>query len=243
MEPPTIMDKFLQKATTSKDAFRQKAANKPIIEKLRDLDTLRDAAILFKTARITKPDKSHSPGILPPMSADLLNTLQTRFDKHPSRHPNLDWPTVEARLKANPEKLQSLHQMEETGGEPDVVLLDPQSDRITFVDCSKESPKHRRSLCYDPAALDSRKENKPRNSAVQMAEEMGIELLTEDQYRALQTHGPFDTKTSSWVATPESLRALGGALFGDWRFGRVFIYHNGAESYYAARGFRGLLEL
>lgn len=174
----------------------------------------------------------------------LLGILQNRFEKNMKRHKGLEWKNVEARLvKTKPEKLWSLHQMEQTGGEPDVIQFDKKTGSYTFCDCSAETPKGRRSICYDHEALESRKEHKPENSAVQMAEDMGIELLTEEQYRALQTVGPFDTKTSSWLKTPADIRKLGGAIFGDYRFGHVFIYHNGAESYYGVRGFRGMLQV
>lgn len=173
----------------------------------------------------------------------LLQALQSRFAAHPRRHPGLTWAQVQARLDANPAALRSLHEMEASGGEPDVIGREGKSGPILFCDCSAESPAGRRSLCYDGAALASRKANKPEGSAAQVAAAMGVELLTEEQYHHLQTLGEFDLKTSSWIATPKDLRALGGALFGDRRFGRVFIYHNGAESYYAARGFRGLLKV
>lgn len=173
----------------------------------------------------------------------LISILKTRFEKNKNRHLAIEWSKVEAKLMVNPEKLWSLLQMEKTEGEPDVVGYDNTSDEYIFFDCVAESPKSRRSLCYDRKALDSRKEHKPKNSAVDMAEEMGIELLTEEQYKQLQELGNFDTKTSSWVATPENVRKLGGAVFCDYRYGRVFLYHNGAESYYAARGFRGCLKI
>ncbi|MFQ3567803.1 MAG: DUF4256 domain-containing protein [Aggregatilineales bacterium] len=173
----------------------------------------------------------------------LLTTLQTRFEQNMNRHQGLEWAKVRARLEANPEKVWSLHEMEKTGGEPDVVSRDDRTGAIIFCDCSPESPKGRRSFCYDGAALEARRANKPQDSAVDAADAMGIELLTEEQYRELQKLGPFDTKTSSWVKTPSEVRKLGGALFGDYRYGRVFIYHNGADSYYAARGFRGRLEV
>jgi len=173
--------------------------------------------------------------------AALLQTLETRFTKNKTRHPGLDWKKIEAKLRANAEKLWSLQQMEETGGEPDVIDYKHATDEYVFCDCAVESPKGRRSVCYDPEALESRKEHKPKHSAVGMAAEMGIELLTEEQYRALQELGQFDTKTSSWIWTPLAIREKGGAIFGDWRYGHLFIYHNGAESYYAARGFRGML--
>jgi Protein of unknown function (DUF4256) len=173
----------------------------------------------------------------------LLQTLKARFEKNMHRHKGLNWADIQAKLEANPEKLGSLDVMEETGGEPDVVGIDPKTGEYLFFDCSVESPKGRRSLCYDDAAWQSRKENKPENSAIGIATEMGIELLTEAQYHELQQLGKFDTKTSSWLSTPDEVRKLGGAIFGDCRYGRVFIYHNGAESYYAARGFRGSLNV
>jgi hypothetical protein len=175
--------------------------------------------------------------------AGLLSTLKTRFEKNMSRHQGLEWGKIQARLEANTTKLWSLSEMETTGGEPDVIGHDKKTGEYIFYDCSAESPKERRSLCYDRQALDSRKENKPKNNAVDMAAAMGIELLTEEQYRELQTLGHFDLKTSSWLNTPADIRKLGGAIFGDYRFGRVFVYHNGAESYYAARGFRGSLRV
>lgn len=181
---------------------------------------------------------------LPPeQSETLISILKTRFEKNIKRHEATKWEDVEARLRANPEKLWSLEQMEETEGEPDVVGFDSTTGQYIFMDCSPESPKGRRSLCYDHQALESRKEHKPKNSATALAAEMGIELLDEEQYSYLHTLGSFDAKTSSWVATPADMRKLGGALFGDYRFGRVFFYHNGAESYYAARGFRGVLKV
>jgi hypothetical protein len=172
---------------------------------------------------------------------ELLRALKARFDKNMHRHKGIGWAEVQARLESNPGALRSLRAMEATGGEPDVISHDKETGKFTFCDCSIESPTGRRSVCYDRAALDSRKENKPQSSAVEMAGEMGIDLLTEDQYRELQKLGEFDTKTSSWVRTPPDIRSLGGALFCDRRYGRVFVYHNGAPSYYAARGFRGLL--
>ncbi len=171
----------------------------------------------------------------------LLSILQKRFEKHTHRHPGMQWKDVQARLEANPDKLISLNEMDITDGEPDVVGQETDTSAFIFMDCAAESPKGRRSLCYDPDALESRKEHKPKNSAIGMAAEMGIELLNEEQYAWLQKLGPFDTKTSSWVKTPEDVRKLGGAIFCDHRFGRIFTYHNGAESYYAARGFRGMI--
>ncbi|WP_312128806.1 DUF4256 domain-containing protein [Lysinibacillus capsici] len=174
---------------------------------------------------------------------ELINTLQVRFEKNTSRHEGLDWANVQARLEANREKLWSLHEMEATGGEPDVVGYDANTDEFIFYDCSVESPKGRRSLCYDREAWESRKNHKPENTAMDVAKEMGIELLTEEQYRQLQELGKFDLKTSSWVQTPDNIRKLGGAIFCDRRYDMVFMYHNGAESYYAARGFRGSLRV
>ena len=174
---------------------------------------------------------------------DLLLALRERFEKNMKRHKGLDWAKVEARLNANPKKLSILNEMEATGGEPDVIGFDKKSGEYIFCDCSPETPKERRSICYDHEALESRKEHKPRNSAMQMASDMGIDMLTEEQYRQLQELGEFDTKTSSWIKTPEKIRKLGGALFCDRRFDHVFTYHNGAESYYAARGFRGMLKV
>ena len=174
---------------------------------------------------------------------ELLRTLQSRFEKHPNRHPGIAWSSVQARLEAAPEKLWSLSEMERTGGEPDVVARDEQTGEYIFYDCAAESPAGRRSFCYDREALEARKANKPENNALDVAAAMGIELLTEEQYRALQKLGEFDTKTSSWLQTPAEVRKLGGALFGDRRYARVFVYHNGADSYYAARGFRGWLRV
>src|SRR5215216_2694675 len=173
----------------------------------------------------------------------LLRTLKARFEKHMNRHQGLQWTAVQARLDANPERLWSLNEMERTGGEPDVVGHDERTGEYVFYDCSAESPKGRRSVCYDREALEARKEHKPKNSAIEMAAAMGIELLTEEQYRELQKLGNFDTKTSSWVKTPADIRKLGGALFCDRRYDHVFVYHNGAESYYAARAFRGSLRI
>lgn len=173
----------------------------------------------------------------------LFATLEDRFKQNKARHKGIAWAAVKARLEKNPQKVRSLYEMERTGGEPDVTGQDKKSGEFIFVDCSPESPAGRRSLCYDREGLDSRKEHKPGNSAIDMATEMGIELLTEEQYRELQKLGSFDAKTSSWLKTPEAVRQLGGALFGDFRYGNVFIYHNGAQSYYAARGFRGTLRV
>lgn len=174
---------------------------------------------------------------------ELLKVLKTRFEKNMKRHKGLDWANVQAKLEANPSKLWSLNEMEITDGEPDVVGFDKKSGEYIFYDCSAESPKGRRSICYDHEALEKRKENKPENSAIEMAKDMGIELLTEEQYRELQQLGEFDLKTSSWIVTPAAIRKLNGALFGDRRYNTVFVYHNGAESYYAARAFRGSLSV
>jgi hypothetical protein len=174
---------------------------------------------------------------------ELLGVLKTRFEKNMNRHQGLEWTKVQTKLEAKSEKLWSLGEMETTGGEPDVVGFDKKTGEYIFYDCSLESPKDRRSLCYDRQALDSRKENKPKNNAMDMAAAMGIELLSEEEYRKLQQLGQFDTKTSSWLNTPSEIRKLGGAIFADYRFGRVFVYHNGAESYYAGRAFRGSLKV
>jgi len=174
---------------------------------------------------------------------ELLTTLKARFEKNTNRHKGVEWARVQAKLEANAEKLWSLNEMESTGGEPDVVGYDKKAGEFIFYDCSAESPKGRRSVCYDPEALESRKEHKPANSAVGMATDMGIELLTEEEYRELQKLGNFDLKTSSWVKTPSNIRELGGALFCDRRYNQVFLYHNGAESYYANRAFRGWLSV
>lgn len=184
---------------------------------------------------------SNKKDLSPKQREELLKALKARFEKNMDRHKGLEWAQVQAKLEANAGKLWSLNEMEKTGGEPDVVGHDKKTGEYIFYDCSAESPKDRRSLCYDREALESRKEHKPANNAMDVAAAMGIELLTEEQYRALQKLGNFDTKTSSWVKTPSAIRELGGALFCDRRYDTVFLYHNGAESYYAARGFRGLL--
>lgn len=175
--------------------------------------------------------------------SSLLKTLKERFEQNRNRHASIEWTDVQAKLVGNAEKLWSLNEMERTGGEPDLISYDNKTDEYLFYDCSAESPKNRRSLCYDRAALESRKENKPLNNAIDMAAAIGISILTEEQYRELQTFGNFDTKTSSWISTPSAIRALGGSLFCDRRYNTVFLYHNGAESYYAARGFRGSLRI
>lgn len=179
----------------------------------------------------------------PTNMVSLMGVLEDRFDRNPGRHPGVGWSAVRARLESDPAKLVVLDAMERTGGEPDVVGLDPATGEFLFQDCSPETPAGRRSLCYDRAALDSRKENKPAGSALEVAGTLGVEILTEQQYRSLQLLGEFDKKTSSWVKTPPQVRDLGGALFCDRRYGQVFVYHNGAESYYAARGFRGQLRV
>ena len=179
----------------------------------------------------------------PEQRNELLNTLKNRFEKNSNRHQNLEWNKIQAKLESNPQKLWSLNEMEKTEGEPDVIDYDQKTDEYIFYDCSAESPKGRRSLCYDRQALESRKEHKPQNNVIDTATAMGIELLTEEEYRKLQQFGNFDTKTSSWIKTPDEIRKLGGALFCDYRYGNVFVYHNGAESYYAARAFRGLLKV
>lgn len=187
--------------------------------------------------------KNKAKKLSPEISKAQLQTLAVRFEKNMKRHKGIQWAEVLARLEADPDKLRSLQEMEATGGEPDVVRQDKKTGEYVFVDCSAESPKERRSICYDREALDGRKENKPKSCAADMAEAMGIEILTEEEYRSLQELGAFDTKTSSWVATPAKIRELGGALFCDRRYDTVFVYHNGAESYYAARGFRGSLKV
>lgn len=181
--------------------------------------------------------------ISPEEITTVLDILKTRFEKNTNRHLGIEWSKVQTKLESNPQKIWSLLQMEKTGGEPDVVAFDKKTDEYIFFDCSAESPKERRSICYDHEALEKRKEHKPKNSAINMATEMGIELLTEAQYRNLQQLGNFDAKSSSWIATPEKIRKLGGALFCDFRYNTVFLYHNGADSYYAVRGFRGSLRV
>jgi hypothetical protein len=190
----------------------------------------------MKNAKIKKTLSEEKRG-------ELLDALKARFEKNQQRHVGLEWTKVKARLEADPEKLWTLGEMESTGGEPDVVAHDPKTGEYVFFDCSPESPKGRTSLCYDREALESRKEHKPKNSAMDLAEAMGVEVLTEEQYHQLQKLGSFDTKSSTWLKTPAEIRKLGGAIFGDRRFGRVFIYHNGAESYYSGRGFRGVLRV
>lgn len=188
-----------------------------------------------------KKTQSNEQILSPKQREELLCTLKTRFEKNMNRHEGLEWADVQAKLEASPKKLWSLSKMEGTGGEPDVVGHDEKTGEYLFCDCSPESPADRRSLCYDPAALQARKEAKPESSAIEVATAMGVELLTEQQYRDLQKLGEFDLKTSSWLQTPPDIRKLGGAIFGDRRYGHVFVYHNGAQSYYAARGFRGRL--
>lgn len=192
---------------------------------------------------MTTSPNSNKKELSPEQHEGLLKILKTRFEKNMNRHQGLEWANVQAKLEAQTEKLWSLHEMERTGGEPDVVDYDNKTGDYIFYDCSAESPKGRRSVCYDREALESRKEHKPQNNAIEMAAAMGIELLTEEQYRELQKLGSFDLKTSSWVKTPASIRTLGGAIFCDRRYDTVFMYHNGAESYYAARGFRGSLRV
>ena len=187
--------------------------------------------------------KSNKRALSPDQQKELLKALKARFEKNMNRHQGLAWRNVQARLESNGEKLWSLHEMERTGGEPDVVGHDKKRGEYIFYDCSAESPTGRRSLCYDDEALKSRKEHQPANSAMELATAMGLELLTEQEYRELQELGEFDTKTSSWLNTPQAIRKLGGALFGDRRYDHVFVYHNGAQSYYAARGFRGSLKV
>jgi hypothetical protein len=190
-----------------------------------------------------EPFKNSKKDLSPQQRKELLRALKDRFEKNMNRHRGLEWAKTQAKLEANTEKLWSLNEMERTGGEPDVIGHDKKAAEYIFYDCSAESPKGRRSICYDREALDSRKVHKPEDNAIDMAAAMGIELLTEEQYRELQKLGNFDTKTSSWVKTPSAIRKLGGALFCDRRYGTVFVYHNGAESYYAARAFRGSLKV
>jgi Protein of unknown function (DUF4256) len=186
---------------------------------------------------------SNKMALSPVQREDLLGTLKARFEKNMNRHKGLEWTNVQAKLETHPEKLWSLAEMETTGGEPDVVGHDKKTGEYIFYDCAAESPKDRRSVCYDREALESRKENKPKNNAMEMAVAMGVELLSEEQYRELQKLGNFDTKTSSWLKTPSEIRKLGGAIFADYRYGTVFVYHNGAESYYGGRAFRGSLRV
>ncbi|MDP2386350.1 MAG: DUF4256 domain-containing protein [Bacteroidota bacterium] len=190
-----------------------------------------------------KKMKTNKKGLPPKQKEELFKVVKSRFEKNMNRHKGIEWTKVQEKLEANAEKLWSLNEMEETGGEPDVVAYDKKTGEYIFYDCSAESPKERRSFCYDEEALESRKEHKPKNSAMDMATEMGIEILSEEQYRDLQQLGSFDTKTSSWIKTPAAIRELGGAIFCDRRYNHVFVYHNGAESYYAARGFRGSLRV
>jgi hypothetical protein len=200
-------------------------------------------AVNKQMAQTKEGISSKKKKLLPDQREELLRTLKARFEKNMTRHRGLEWAGVQARLESNSEKLWSLDEMEKTGGEPDVVGHNKKTGEYVFYDCSAESPKGRRSLCYDREALDSRKEHKPENNAIELAASMGIELLTEEQYRELQKLGTFDLKTSSWVMTPSPIRKLGGALFCDRRYDTVFLYHNGADSYYAARGFRGSLSV
>lgn len=206
--------------------------------------SLEAEGLSFQPATTRRKNKmTNSKELAAQQREQILQTLQARFEKHTSRHEGLEWINVQAKLEANEDKLWSLYQMEETGGEPDVISYNQETDEYTFYDCAAESPKGRRSVCYDHEALEARKKHKPENSAVGMAADMGIELLTEEQYRALQQLGEFDLKTSSWVQTPDSIRKHGGAIFCDRRYDTVFVYHNGADSYYAARGFRGSLKV
>ena len=187
--------------------------------------------------------KNMKKKLQPKQQQHLLNILKTRFEKNMNRHEGIEWNKIQVKLDKHPEKLWSLNEMEESEGEPDVIAFDKTTGEYIFYDCSIESPKGRRSICYDNEALESRKEHKPKNSAIEMAKDMGIELLTEDQYRELQNIGDFDTKTSSWIKTPSKIRDLGGAIFCDKRYNTVFVYHNGAESYYSSRAFRGMLRV
>jgi len=206
---------------------------------LYDLDLTPPSSKLKDAMKAARTQKKLALSLKEP----LLGVLKDRFEKNPHRHQGIEWAKVKTKLDRAPEKLYSLHEMENTGGEPDVTGFDKTTGEYLFVDCSAESPKRRRSLCYDPEVLATRKEHKPKNSALGLAAEMGIELLTEEQYRELQALEAFDLKTSSWLKTPPEVRKLGGAIFGDRRFDRVFIYHNGAESYYGARAFRGILRV
>ena len=185
----------------------------------------------------------YEKGLSPQQREELLDTLKARFENNRNRHNDLEWVRVQAKLEAHPEKLWSLHEMERSGGEPDVVGIDNKTGEYIFIDCSAETPKDRRNVCYDREALESRKEHKPKDTALDMAAAMGIEILTEEDYRELQELGAFDTKTSSWLKTPPEIRKLGGAIFGDRRYDHVFVYHNGADSYYGVRGFRGSLRV
>ena len=191
---------------------------------------------------MAKPTASKKK-LSPEQQKEIIKILKTRFEKHANRHKGIEWNKVQAKLEAHTEKLWSLHEMERTGGEPDVVSHDKKTNHYIFYDCSAETPKDRRSICYDRAALDARKEHKPKNDAISMAAEIGIELLSEEQYRGLQELGEFDLKTSSWIVTPPAIRKRGGALFCDRRYDHVFVYHNGADSYYGSRGFRGTLRV
>jgi hypothetical protein len=197
--------------------------------------------LVFKNA--LEMAKSPKKNLTPAQSIELIEALKVRFEKNMNRHKSIEWTNVQTRLEANPAKLWSLNEMEETGGEPDVIGYDKKTGEYVFYDCAAESPAGRRSFCYDSEALASRKENKPKDSATGAASTMEVDMLDEEQYRALQKFGPFDSKTSSWIKTPDGIRKLGGAIFADFRYGSVFVYHNGAESYYAARGFRGALKV
>ena len=199
--------------------------------------------VLYITHKTNLSMKKIKNGLTEQEAKLLIQTLKIRFESNMLRHMTLQWAKIQEKLESMEEKLWSLQEMEKTGGEPDVIGYDAETNEYIFYDCAAESPKGRRSLCYDHEALEARKENKPQNSALGMAEDMGVEVLTEEQYRGLQKLGSFDTKTSSWLKTPPEIRKLGGAIFGDFRYAQVFVYHNGAESYYAARGFRGLLKV
>lgn len=210
---------------------------------MRGIKTLKQLLLLKKRKSAVVMAKTIKKEISQAEKNELLKILKTRFEKNTNRHKGVDWIKVQAKIEKNNDKLWSLSEMEKTGGEPDVVGFDKKTGEYLFFDCSPESPVGRRSLCYDRKALESRKEHKPKNNVMDMAAEMGVELLTEEQYRELQTFGTFDSKTSSWVKTPADIRDLGGAIFCDYRYGKVFTYHNGAESYYAARAFRGMLRV